>query len=217
METEKDFERGRKLLKELLPWARAEAKKGAELTMTSALGQSAGSYIREDRLRAVMIYPAPKGGWHADVVLENLPPGVPNTFGTRVEAPCRTRAEAEETAKRILVALLGAAELNRGKAERPPVFMLDKWSIALRPEIYDAALALMPHMANGYGSPLQAAVRVEETLADLCPEGFDGKAFGGWPHAKKVELVTVLHIAALSGLYTWPWRRDAPPMDDPNV
>lgn len=211
------YRHGQRLLEDLLPWARAEVRKGDHKTeMASALGKSAATYITEDNLDAILIYGAPKGGWHGDVVLKSTPPGVPNAFGTRVEDPCRTRAEAEDTAKHILVSLLQIAEGNKAPPAKP-VFMLCGWTIELVPELYDIALKIMPDMRNGYGTQLQAAVRVEETLEQLCPEGFDGQAFNRWPQEKKAALVAVLHTAALSGLYVWPWRRDAAPKEAANV
>lgn len=214
METEKDWERGRRLLKELLPWARAEAKKAdAGFKAESALGRASITHVSEDNLDAIMIYPAPKGGWHGDVILKTVPPGVPNSFGTPVGTPCHTRAEAENHAKHILVSLLLIAERNENVTpEKGRVFLLSGWSVRLPAAVYEQALALMSEMRNGYGTPLQAAARVEQCLDELCPVGFDGKAFNNWPREKQAALLTVLITATLSGLYAWPWRRDAAPI-----
>jgi hypothetical protein len=218
METEKDWERGRKLLKELLPWARAEVKKGDHsVKMESALGKATAPHVTEANLDALMIYPAPKGGWHADVVFKSTPPGVPNCMGTPVGHPLRTRAEAEDVGKRLLVSMLKIAEMNQTAPTQERVFLICGWSVRLPAEVYEHALGQMPEMRNGYGSPLQAAARVEQVLDELCPEGFNGEAFDDWPTERKAYLLSVLVTATLSGLYTWPWRRDAPPMDDPNV
>jgi hypothetical protein len=110
----------------------------------------------------------------------------------------------------VLVGLLVIAAQN---SERPadPVFMLNGWSVALPAAVYQLGLAVMPEMKNGYGSPLQAAARVEQCLDELCPEGFDGAAFDHWPRERKAQLLSVLVTATLSGLFVWPWRRDAPP------
>jgi hypothetical protein len=208
----RDFAKGRRLLQELLPWARAEARKGDhDFTLESALAKATASYVREDNLDAVMIYPAPKGGWHADVVFKYVPPGIPNTMGTPVEHPRRTRAEAEAVAKDLLVTVLRIAETTRGKARAAPVFMLHGWTLRLPRDLLPSALAVMPEFHSGYGTQLQAAARVERVLDELCPEGFDGSAFNDWPIEKKVALVTVLSIATLSGLFVWPWRRDGTP------
>ena len=157
-----------------------------------------------------MIYPAPKGGWHADVVFKSTPPGIPNSMGTPVERPCATRAEAEDIAKSLLVGMLVMAAANKGVAA-DPVFILNNWSIKLSPDVLPLALKVMPEWANGYGSPLQAYGRVEAMLDELCPEGFDGEAMLQWPPEKQARLMATLHIAALSGLYVYPMRRDEPP------
>lgn len=210
--TDPDRARGQRLLRELLPWARAEARKDdIEVELESALGKAAGTYLTEANLDALMIYPAPKGGWHADVVLKTVPPGIPNVFGTPVHKPCRTRTEAEDRGKRMLVMLLALAARNAGAEPAAPVFMLDGWTFKLLPELYEVALAAFPDRADGYGTKLQAAGRLEAALDRLCPEGFDGAAFNKWPRGKQADLLTVIHIAVLSGLYAYPMRQDAAP------
>jgi hypothetical protein len=217
MADEREYRQGRRLLRELLPWAKAESRKAeVETEIGSALGRSVVTYLTEDNLDALLIYPAPKGGWHADVVLKSVPPGVPNVFGTPVENPCRTRAEAEERGKDLLVSLLQLAAKNVGAEPAAPVFMLHDWTFPLKTDVLPQALTLMPEFASGYGSPLQASARVEAALDELCPEGFDGKAFDAWPHDKKARLWAVLHIAALSGLFVYPMRRDAAPKSEAN-
>lgn len=213
-----DIERGRRLLRELLPWARAEARKGDIIyEAQSALGNTAAAHVTLANLDALMIYPAPLGGWHADVLLKDAPPGAPNTMGTPVGQPCRTKPEAEEIGKRLLVMLCRLAAQNEANKTLPPapVFMLHGHTFRLLPELYQIALALAPAGAGGpnggYESKERAIERIEETLAEFCPDGFDGKAFNSWDGMKKAELLTVLHIAALTGVYVYPPRRDATP------
>jgi hypothetical protein len=106
MEADRDLERGRRLLKELLPWARSEAKKDSlKFEPKSALGRASMSHVSEDKLDAVMIYPAPKGGWHGDVVLKGVPPGVPDAFWHAgrgaLQNARRSRGRRETCARRI--------------------------------------------------------------------------------------------------------------------
>jgi hypothetical protein len=97
----------RQRLLQLLPWARAEAKKKAwSIEVSSALAKATMQYVTEDNLEGIAIYPAPKGGWHCDVTLINVPPGVPNALGTQVAHPLATRADAEAHAKILLVTIL---------------------------------------------------------------------------------------------------------------
>ena len=209
-----DLRQGKRLLRELLPWARAElAKEHDYAEAETRLGEATLSYVTEDNLAALMIVRAPKGGWYADLVLKSVPPGVPNVIGTPVDTPLRTRAEAEERAKRTLVMALVVARRNAETKPQalPPVFTLCGWAIKLSPVVLPTALKLMPEGAAGYGTPLQAAGRVEATLDQLCPEGFDGEAFNTWPREKQARLVGVLHVAALSGLYVFPMRQHKAP------
>lgn len=218
MNTDSDYIRGRRLLRELLPWAKAEARKGeAKFKATSSLGSATASYVSLENLDALLITPAPLGGWHADVVFKYTPPGIPNTMGTPVERPMRTRQEAEEAGKSILVMVCAIAASNEAAKPppAPPAFLLNGYSFKLVPEFFELSLTIMPGGAGGpnggYPSKERAIERIEETLTELCPEGFDGKAFNGWDQDRKCALLTVLHIAALTGVFAYPPRRDATP------
>lgn len=187
------------------------AEGGVELE--TALGRQTAAYVREENLDALLIYPAPLGGWHADVIFKHVPPGVPNSMGSPVERPLRTRQEAEDFGKRLLANLLRIAQTEKSSGN--PVFLLYDGVFTLPPEMYKLALGAVPEGAGGpnggYSSKEHAITRIEETLADLCPAGFDGKAFNEWDRGKKAALVTVLFIATLTGVYAYPPRRDATP------
>lgn len=213
MVDDRDILQGRRLLRQLLPWARAEARKmEGKVEANTPLGAATMAYVTEDNLGALMIYPAPLGGWHADLLFKQVPPGVPNSLGSPVAEPLRTRSEAEAYAKKLLVHALLIANQNGATAAKPaPVFLLFDWSLTLLPELYETALAAMPDMVDGYGSVAHAIERVEAVLADLAPDGFDGDAFNDWPRDRKTRLLAVLHMAALTGLFRYPPRRDTSP------
>ena len=205
---------GRRRLKQLLPAARARVRKGvAKMEAASDLGAAHLSNLTEDNLDALVVYPAPLGGWHADVLLQGMAPGLPNSLGTPVGQPVATREEAEKRCTDMLDMLLAVIERNQAEKVTPraPVFLLYGWTLQLNSTLYETVLAVYPERANGYGSPERAEERVAETLATLAPDGFDGEQFNQWPRERKVELLTVLHIAALSGLYRYPAKRDASP------
>lgn len=218
MSTREDYIRGKRLLRELLPWARAEARKGdTQFSAESKLGTVTASYVTEANLDALVIYPAPLGGWHADVVFKHTPPGVPNTMGSPVEHPLRTRREAEEMGKRLLVMLCTMAARNAAAKVAPadPVFLLHGLAFTLMPKLYELALAAMPEGAGGseggYETKERAIERIEEVLGNICPDGFDGDVFNSLDRGQKAEILTVLHIAALTGVFAYPPRRDATP------
>lgn len=210
---EKTMRDGRRALRALLPWARAELpNEPGVVELESVLGRTIAPYITEANLDALLIYPGRSGGWHADILLKNVPPGIPNTLGTPVGAPCRTRAEAEELGKHTLVTVLELARRNSPDAPRPPpVFWLHDWSITLVPEILASARKTFPD-GGGYGSEDQAKWRVEQRLTEVCPNGFDGDDFKTWDIERKAHLLTVLHRAVLSGLFVYPMREPAPPV-----
>jgi hypothetical protein len=210
--TPEEYRQGRRRLRELLPWARAEAKKpGAEIRGKSALYDTTAAYVTEDNLEALLIYPAPLGGWHCDVMFKDVPPAVPNCMGSPVATPFRTRAEAEDHGKWLLVSLLTIAQQPKGNGN--PVFLLYGAVLRLLPEAIAAAARAEPDSVDrGYGSKEHAVNRIKETLAEVCPEGFTVDAFNKtMAREKKARLLAVLHIAALSGLFAYPPRLDQPP------
>jgi hypothetical protein len=216
MRSEQEWRQGRLLLKELLPWARAEIAKDvhARAVKESPLANATFPYITEENLEALLIYPAPKGGWHVDLALKHVPPGIPSAIGTPVESPLRTRAEAEAMGKRFLLIGLTIARENRETKAEPtgPVFLLHGYAFKLSPNLLPIALAAMPGHEHGYGTQLQAAGRVEAILDELFPGGvFTPDAYRALPREKQAMLWSRMHIATLSGLFAFPMRQDAPP------
>ena len=209
---------GRRRLRDWLPATRAEAARLTyKFTAVSAISDGMMPHIREDRLDALVIYPAPLGGWHADLVFKGMPPGVPCSMGTPVQQPVATRHDAEEAARVILgmalTCAMGAAEAPTAKPA-PASFLLYGWSVELRPALLEAALSSAP---KGYYDVEDAAdlacIGLERILSDLCPAGFDGAVFDKWADRDRAKLVAALHMAALSGVYRYPLmpHRPAPP------
>src|SRR6476661_4921942 len=94
---------GRRLLQILLPRAKAKAAKdNPTYRPISALGRAQMPHLRIDNVEAVLIYQAPKGGWHGDVVLRKVPPGVPDILGSPVDNPRPTREMAVESTTALL-------------------------------------------------------------------------------------------------------------------
>jgi hypothetical protein len=215
--TPEQINKGRVLLRTLLPWARAEARKANDSKMTSALGLATISQLRESMLYSLAIYPAPLGGWHADVIFRGMPPGYPNAMGTPAGQPCRTFREAEEHGKGILVALCRIAAQNEREKTEPkkPVFQLYGVTIELKPEIYALALAGQPEGAGGpnggYVSKEHAIERIEETIAKLLPDGIGLDQIKTLDHMSLSRLMAVLHIASLTGVFRYPPKPDASP------
>jgi hypothetical protein len=205
-----DFRKGRHRLRQLLPWARAEARKGHRTELQSMLAMGQAKYMVETNFDALIIYPAPLGGWHADLTL-NVPPGVPNSIGSPVAEPLLTRADAMEKAKQLLVVGLQIAADQALMSDGKPVFLLYDYAFKLSLEVTEQALKRFPDGCP-YGSPEWAAARIEQVLQVLCGDReFTGDDFEKWDKELQLKLMAVLHGAALSGLYAYPQRRDASP------
>lgn len=207
-----EYRKGQFRLRHLLPWARAEVSKCRGATeLNSLLSLAQAKYIVETNFDSLVIHPAPLGGWHADLILKHVPPGIPNMIGSPVAEPFATRPEAMEGAKRLLVCALQIAAEHALLSDGNPVFLLYGYGFKLKPEVYQAANKVMPGY-RPYGSPEGAAERIEQVLQELCgDQEFDGEDFNSWDQERKLHLIAVLHGAALSGLYAYPQRRDASP------
>lgn len=212
---------GRRRLAALLPKAKAalrsETKNGLRFEARTSLAQSMMPHVRENRLEALCIYPAPLGGWHADILFKGMPPGVPNSFGSPVGQPYTTREEAEENGYQTLLMTLRICEENKrntGSEKASPVFMLYSGSFDLSTATYDALLAAHPAAKEGYGSISNAIERVEEFLSEHMPGvGHDSfkDRFNAFSRDLQLRLISILHIAALSGLYAYPPRQHGKP------
>lgn len=100
--------RGRARVPEFIELAHALLNDGfaQELRLGTGLGRATLPHLRVENLAAVLISPAPFGGYHADLVFTGVPPGICNTLGTPVSTPEPTCEAAEATAVRILALLL---------------------------------------------------------------------------------------------------------------
>lgn len=197
---------GRQRLIAWLEQAKEDAKDVLKAEFGTPLGRTQSSYLSYDKLDQVRIYPAPKGGWHADVILKDLPPGIPNAMGTPVETPCKTREDAEKVGRGILAGVVAQIEKNGKQAPLPPVFLLHGYSFPLVPKVFEAAAQL--DFMGGYGSDLRAVARLEEVIDALFPDGFDVNQFNNFDNDRKATLLAVLHQCVLSGLFRYPMRKD---------
>jgi hypothetical protein len=96
-------------------------------------------------------------------------------------------------------------------SKRPPAFLFYGYEIPLKPEIYQPALAEIPEEFRGYESPQRAIARLDAFMAELPPHSSDDVDFNGWDRERRTTLMSVIHTAALSGLFAYPPRRDTSP------
>ena len=77
----------------------------------------AGEMYHPDNLAAFVIRPNGPG-WTADIVLERVPPGVPDVIGTPDAAPLPTREIALAAGRVILTMILSASYGDKAKPAR---------------------------------------------------------------------------------------------------
>jgi hypothetical protein len=198
---------GKWRLTKLLPKARKKIKNGQGLTevhMQSPLAKAQAAHIREDNLDAVIVYPAPLGGWHVDVLLRYAPPGVPNSFGSPVGNPYRTRAEAEQAAVDLLVVVLTIAKEQAQPTT--PVFLLFGGPFKLIPDL------LCHPLAHGWGSKEAAIIGLTATMERLFGAAEPTtEQFKDMTGDQMVAMSYAIHRAALDGVFAYPIRRDKSP------
>lgn len=209
--TPEEYRQGRRRLRDLLPAAKAAvANDEGEVRATSAIATAMRGNVTEANFDAVVVVPAPLGGWHCDLMFKDVPPGVPNAIGSPVETPFRTRAEAEAHAKILLVTMLKLLQLPKG--DPTPVFQLYGCAFKMLPEAVESVRRVLGDDELAYGSREVAIERIRDILTELCPTGFNVDDFNKrWPPIARAKLLTVLHMSVLSGVFRYPPRMDKPP------
>ncbi len=208
------------LLAELLPAARADAIAFAadpefSFEMVSGVGKAALPYMREDNFAGIHIYRAPLGGFHCDLVLKKVPPGVANTFGSPVGAPLPTREEALKYALQVLTGVLAAVLKHApNPADTRPVFEFFGFDLPIDETLLAAAEKVGDNMAKTLGRPLTPN-DIDEMLADMVAEHFPRGLTDGFipnrPFKEKAQVTICIHLAALCGVFRYPPLPDGTP------
>lgn len=212
---------GQRYLQSILPIMRAEVATISEdelkMEAISPIAKAFMPHITENNLHALMIYQAPVGGWHADLVLKDTPPGIPNALGTPVASPCATRDEAIEQGHKLVRLALVVARNNHNQPLpiENPAFLLYSTNITLFPDLYEKLLSHCPAAMEGYGTPSYAITRLEQVLTRIFGhhDKITIQQIQNLTPEDRLVLMTVVHMAALSGVYRYPPRRDGMPSD----
>jgi hypothetical protein len=209
--TPEQITRGITLLHEIMPKARQRAI-NMRAEVTSPLARAVESYMIEDNLAALVIYPAPLGGWFADVMLQNVPPGVSNILGTPVAHPLATYPEALNQGIDIVALILAPKRPGiENESKAPPIFLYYGSSFALFPEL----LELLDNQYAQYPSTETAHARIKEITLMLFPDrrrpSYERLAALS-QHQLRI-LVSVLHIASLTGVMRYPAMEPGMPGD----
>lgn len=159
--SEKQIREGRARLAEARQGARDEAQASLRDPETSVqtgttLGHTLFSRIKEENLDALIVHRGVKG-WYADVLLKDMPAGLPVVFGTPSKMPHPSRALAEADGKMMLVTAFRAI-LEREKIVR------DKAPEDIRPfELYGVTYRIPGEVVDNI-----------QPMVDTMPEEFVG-------------------------------------------
>jgi hypothetical protein len=203
--------RGRRLLKSLLPKAKAMVRNGENagtLEARSALARSAMAHINEKNLDALMIYEMPTGSgcWHADIILKKVNAGVSNSFGSPASSPLFSREEAIQFGVDLLATIIGsdfAAKNAKAAQKDVRAFLLHGVEFEIPGKILDE-LSMVPELLNNYGSELAARNRLDEVIRTFMPEGLSKEAFDALPLESQLRVISVIGLCMLSGINRHP-------------
>lgn len=109
----KNMQVAKNRLKKTVEMVRAskEYKNGSyRADAVSMLAQSMLPHLKKNSLKALHIYEAVLGGWHADLELRGMPTGINRMLGTPVASPCDTREEAENFGYHLVATVLSMIE-----------------------------------------------------------------------------------------------------------
>ena len=190
------FQVGEVRLRQVLPEAYAQALEGG-FTAEARIPAAAAllPHITENNLRSLMVYRVEKG-WVADLVLVDLPGGLPNRVGIPEREALPTEEEAVAEGFDMLVGLLTVSEF--------PIFELCGYSVPLARANLDSIRKSKPARNIGYRSLDDARARICSVLQDYLPGGFTLGGFFALPEEESRHITAVLHLAALSGVVFYP-------------
>lgn len=205
---------GRRRLRALLPKALAAAAQDAAPVLESrtGIGRALFSYLTEDNFHALEVYRGRLGGWQADLVFKDLPPGVVTRMGTIVSNPHETKQEAEAEGYKLLVSVLAAIAKSPPDVRRSPrVFQLYNLEIPLPDSVMLVAMKAQPPFADLRSAQQSAITYLEEKLHELMPSGFTSQSFEALPYSAKVSICAAAAKAAARGVVKYPEREALPP------
>lgn len=202
--------RARALLRKLLPDARKLLKEEGnyEITPESNVGENSIPHYKIDHCVGIHIYEGSKGGWFADLQFENLPPGIPPVFGTPVALPHRTRAEAMDTAVKILALVLANDRPTPSAEETEIVFPFDGVVVHLPAQSFGKLQDKMPVLPTRE----QALERLNAFRDEVCGGALlTHEAAQALPESLQARLLSVCAMAMLAGIVRFPEFTEAPP------
>lgn len=184
------------------------------LERPSGLFKSLLPHLTERSPRALHIYPAELGGWHSDVELRGMPPGVSNVIGSPVQEPLETREQALLHGRETIRMLL---ELAANKDEVLKRFEVDSTGTIFSYHGYSfnlplAALKMIASLGQVPPSDYVIGRLRDMDKLYLNEQGeFDTARFDRASNSEKHQFMTVLCLSALTSRLRWPENIAVPP------
>lgn len=193
----------------MLPVA-LEAAKSDDLTTKaiSKVAQAAQTHMTIEKFDALVIHEGEMGGWLVDLLLRDMPPGVPTVLGTPVQHPYRTRQEAQNTALDLLIGIVKLVQTNT-QPPAPPTFEFYDCDFPIRPEAIEMLFA--SGFAESDYTSAHALERLREIDVQLFPNGFTLDRYDHLSEDARLRLVAVFHMAAARGIFRFPPPEAKPP------
>lgn len=201
-------EEGRQRLAELLPAAIEEAKnEGLKVITGTAPASGLAAHLTMANFHSLIVHEGEQGGWVVDLMLKDMPPGVPSVLGTPVATPHKTRDEAVEMAPKLLAYM---TKLAMSPKEKPvaPVFEYFDVNVTMVPTILEAMVAagMTQQVESSY-----CVGRLNEVSKKYFPEGATVEKMDALNHDQRKEVLVVLHMASAMGMFRYPEPEAKPP------
>ena len=217
---DKTYREGRRRLKELKGKARAEARKSARSGETrlepyTVLGQRMSEVIRADNLDALVVYEDGPGRWYGDLVLRNMPVGMPTALGTPSHSPRASRRDAARDAYFVLIAIYVAIdERERAGRDTPApderIFELHGYAFHLPGEAVEQSARLAAELGMETYTAEDAIFFFESRLfaiPGVSGEDFDPALVDAATDMQKAGLIAGMALMLLTGQFRYPERR----------
>jgi len=185
------------------------------------LGHALFSRIKAENLDALIVHRGVKG-WYADVLLKDMPAGLPTVFGTPSNMPHPTRALAEEDGKAMLMitfrAIYEQENIARDKApEDLRLFELHGVTYSLPGHVIDGIKSVFDAMDESYtGTPDSVSARLLERVAPFVDDNgkMDIEAMEDQPDEEKMKMLASMATLLCMGIFRLPQKTPDPIPDD---
>jgi hypothetical protein len=202
----------RELLEELMPQARERADELiGDVTLIRAesqIGETTLPWCRIENVWGVRLYPAQFGGWHADILLQGVPEGLPDALGTPASNPAPTRGEALIIAVE-LVAMAIAKSRREPAPEKPKhlIFDFHDFEIRIPVEVYDQVRPLA--LADPRTREMMLE-RLAEITEEVFGSGVTETAMNALSEEARNRLMMVVLLSLAKNIFRYPVRADEP-------